>query len=48
MKSQANVTKIPVNSNLPFNNDTNDDRQTNKLEKRGNKAPLQKDMLVTY
>ena len=32
MKSQANVRKIPINSNLPFNNDANDDKQTNTLK----------------
>ena len=42
VKSQANVSKIPGNCNLSFNDDANDDIQTNKLEKRGNKAPLQK------
>ena len=44
-KSQANVSKIPTNSNLPFNNDDADDgKQTNK---HANKAP-QKNMFVTY
>ena len=32
VKSQANVSKIPVNSNLSFNDDANNDKQTNKLE----------------
>ena len=26
--SQANVSKIPINYNLSFNNDANDDKQT--------------------
>ena len=28
VKSQANVSKIPINYNLSFNNDVNDDKQT--------------------
>ena len=31
VKSQANLSKIPINSNLPFNNDANDDKHTNTL-----------------
>ena len=31
VKSETNVSKIPINSKLPFNNDTNDDKQTNTL-----------------
>ena len=45
VKSQANVSKIPTNSNLPFNNDDADDgKQTNK---HANKAP-QKNMFLAY
>ena len=29
VKSQANASKIPINSTLSFNNDANDDKQTN-------------------
>ena len=32
LKSQTNVSKIPIRSNLPFGNDTNDDKQTNILK----------------
>ena len=28
LKSQTNVSKIPISSNLPFDNDVNDDKQT--------------------
>ena len=28
VKPQANASKIPINSNLPFNSDANDDKQT--------------------
>ena len=29
LKSQTNVSKISISSNLPFDNDKNDDKQTN-------------------
>ena len=35
VKSQTNVSKIPISSNLPFDNDVNDDKH---LEKRTIKA----------
>ena len=35
LKSQTNVSKIPISSNLPFDNDVNDDKH---LEKRTIKA----------
>ena len=39
VKSQTNVGKTPITCNLPFNNDANDDKQTNKhLEQRTTKA----------
>ena len=39
LKSQTNVSTVPVNSNLPFDNDAYDGKQTNKyLEKRTIKA----------
>ena len=31
VKSQANLSKTPINSNLPFNNDANGDKHTNTL-----------------
>ena len=39
VKSQATVSKIPVNSNLPFNNDANDDKQKNTLKNARIKHP---------
>ena len=39
VKSQTNVSKFPINSNLPFNNDSNDDRQTNTLKNAQIKHP---------
>ena len=39
MKSQANVSKFPINSNLSFNNDSNDDKQTNTLKNARIKHP---------
>ena len=32
VKSQTNVSKIPISSNLPFDNDANDDKQRNTLK----------------
>ena len=32
LKSQTNVSKISISSNLPFDNDKNDDKQTNILK----------------
>ena len=32
-KSQVNVRKISIKSNLPFNDDANNDKQTNTLQK---------------
>ena len=32
LKSQTNVSKIPISSNLPFDNNANDDKQTNILK----------------
>ena len=32
IKSKPNVSKILVNSNLPFNNGVNDDKQTSTLK----------------
>ena len=39
VKSQTNVSKIPINSNLLFNNDANDDKRTNTLKKARLKHP---------
>ena len=39
LKSQTNVSKIPISSNLPFDNDTNDDKQTNILKNARLKHP---------
>ena len=39
LKPQTNVSKIPVSSNLPFDNDTNDDKQTNILKNARLKHP---------
>ena len=47
VKSQTNVSKFPINSNLPFNNDLNDDKQTNTLKNARIKHP-QKGLFVTY
>ena len=48
-KSQTSVSKIPINSNLLFNNDANDDKQTNKhLEKQTNKAPPPKKVCLPH
>ena len=47
VKSQTNLSKIPINSNLPFNNDANDDKQTNTLKNVRSKH-LQKSLFVTY
>ena len=47
VKSQTNLSKIPINSNLPFNNDANDDKQTNTLKNARSKH-LQKSLFVTY
>ena len=39
LKSQTNVSTVPISSNLPFDNDAYDGKQTNKhLEKRTIKA----------
>ena len=46
-KSQTSVSKIPINSNLPFNNDANDDKQTNTLKNTRIKHP-QKRLSATY
>ena len=46
-KSQTSVSKIPINSNLPFNNDANDDKQTNTLKNTRVKHP-QKSLSATY
>ena len=39
LKSQTNVSKIPISSNLPFDNDTKDDKQTNILKNARLKHP---------
>ena len=39
LKSQTNVSKIPISSNLPFDNDANDDKQTNILKNARLKHP---------
>ena len=46
VKSQASVSKIPTNSNLPFINDVNDDNQTNTLKKKQIKHP--KNVCLTH
>ena len=46
VKSQANLSKIPINSNLPFNNDANDDKHTNTLT--NHEKNTQKNMFVRY
>ena len=48
VKSQTNLSIIPISFNLPFDSDANNDKQTNKhLEKRTIKTP-QKSLFVTY
>ena len=47
VKSETNLSKIPINSNLPFNNDANDGKQTNTLKNARSKHP-QKRLFVTY
>ena len=39
LKFQTNVSKIPIYSNLPFDNDANDDKQTNILKNARLKYP---------
>ena len=39
LKSQTNVSKIPISSNLPFDNDVNDHKQTNILKNTRLKQP---------
>ena len=39
LKSQTNVSKIPISSNLPFDNNANDDKQTNILKNARLKHP---------
>ena len=39
LKSQTNVSKIPISSNLLFDNDTNDGNQTNILKNARLKHP---------
>ena len=49
VKSQANASKIPINSTLSFNNDANDDKQTNTFNNaRIKHPPPQRNMFVTY
>ena len=39
LKSQTNVSKISISSNMPFDNDTNDEKQTNILKNARLKHP---------
>ena len=39
VNSQTNIHKIPISSNLPFNNDANDDKQINTLKNARMKHP---------
>ena len=41
-KGQANVSKIPTNSNVLFDNDVNNDKQKNNLKTAQMKRPLKK------
>ena len=47
VKSQVNVSKISINSDLPFNNDANDDKQTKTLKNARIKHP-QIVFFITY